>query len=369
MPEQYRKEFDDQYRRGRQGQDSGGDYYRSRDDERGGRGNDERDDRFAYGGDRSRRVHDEYRTMDRNGGYNDRGSYSDRTYSERGASDGGYGDRGYGDRGNEQGWGDQGGHARQRDWSASSDRGWGGADWNRSRQDQRYGEQRHSDRGRQDMGSQGGWSNGGWGDREQYGEGRRTGSWGSEWPSSGGGSSYGRRSQGSSYDYSGSQRGGQDYGQNYGQGNGGSWNQSSSWSGGSSSDQWSPGRSSRSSDESFFGRGPKGYKRSDDRIRESVSDALMDAHEVDATEISVQVKDGEVTLTGTVRNRDQKRRAEELVEQLSGVNDVTNNLKVQREQDNNKDRQSASSTSSESSTTSGTSTAANRGTRTTSPAS
>jgi hypothetical protein len=82
--------------------------------------------------------------------------------------------------------------------------------------------------------------------------------------------------------------------------------------------------------ESFSGRGPKDYKRSDDRIREEVSDRLTDDHAVDASNMTVQVQDGEVTLTGTVPNREQKRRAEDLAEAISGVREVTNNLRVNR---------------------------------------
>jgi len=38
-----------------------------------------------------------------------------------------------------------------------------------------------------------------------------------------------------------------------------------------------------------------------------------------------------VTLTGTVRERQDKRRIEELVESLSGVDDVKNEIRVKRE--------------------------------------
>jgi osmotically-inducible protein OsmY len=76
------------------------------------------------------------------------------------------------------------------------------------------------------------------------------------------------------------------------------------------------------------GRGPKGYKRSDERIREDVSDRLADDSWLDASDIEVIVADMEVTLVGTVRDRDSKRRAEELAERISGVKHVQNNLRV-----------------------------------------
>jgi hypothetical protein len=82
--------------------------------------------------------------------------------------------------------------------------------------------------------------------------------------------------------------------------------------------------------ESYAGRGPKDYRRSDERIREEVSDRLTDDDRVDASEISIQVQDGTVTLTGTAGDREQKRRAEDIAESISGVQDVINNIRVER---------------------------------------
>lgn len=76
------------------------------------------------------------------------------------------------------------------------------------------------------------------------------------------------------------------------------------------------------------GRGPKGYTRSDDRIKEDVNDRLSDDPFLDASEIEVTVNNGEVTLTGTVITRIDKRRAEDLAEDISGVNNVQNQLRV-----------------------------------------
>ena len=50
------------------------------------------------------------------------------------------------------------------------------------------------------------------------------------------------------------------------------------------------------------------------------------------SEIDVQVKNGEVTLTGTVDDRQAKRIAEDIAESVSGVHDVHNQIRVQREQ-------------------------------------
>lgn len=78
----------------------------------------------------------------------------------------------------------------------------------------------------------------------------------------------------------------------------------------------------------FKGKGPKGYTRSDERIREDISDRLSDADDVDASEIEVTVSNGEVTLSGTVNDRYEKRRAEECAEQVSGVINVENRIRL-----------------------------------------
>lgn len=83
----------------------------------------------------------------------------------------------------------------------------------------------------------------------------------------------------------------------------------------------------------FAGRGPKDYRRSDDRVREEVCDCMTDDPMLDASEITVQVSDGVVALSGTVTSREQKRRAEDVAERISGVKDVTNQLRVVREAD------------------------------------
>ena len=84
----------------------------------------------------------------------------------------------------------------------------------------------------------------------------------------------------------------------------------------------------RRREQDHRGRGPAGYTRSDEPIREDVNDKLTDDWRVDASAIEVTVASGEVTLDGTVPSREQKRRAEDLVDSLSGVKHVQNNLRV-----------------------------------------
>jgi osmotically-inducible protein OsmY len=76
------------------------------------------------------------------------------------------------------------------------------------------------------------------------------------------------------------------------------------------------------------GLGPQGYKRSDERISDDVHERLTDDSYLDASNIAIAVAGGEVTLSGTVDNRDAKHRAERLVEHVSGVTHVQNNLRL-----------------------------------------
>ncbi|AHZ84785.1 BON domain-containing protein [Bdellovibrio bacteriovorus] len=98
---------------------------------------------------------------------------------------------------------------------------------------------------------------------------------------------------------------------------------------GSSYESASSGRSEERS--RYFGRGPKSYKRSDERIKEDVCEMLTRDNNIDAEGIDVEVKDGEVTLTGTVPERRMKHLAEDCAEGCYGVKDVINNIRVSRD--------------------------------------
>ncbi len=87
----------------------------------------------------------------------------------------------------------------------------------------------------------------------------------------------------------------------------------------------------RRHDDSHRGKGPKNYKRSDERIREDVNDRLTDEWSVDASDIQVNVADGDVILTGFVTDRFQKRRAEDVAESVPGVRNVENRLRIDTE--------------------------------------
>jgi hypothetical protein len=116
-----------------------------------------------------------------------------------------------------------------------------------------------------------------------------------------------------------------------GQSSQGGWGaspQGGGFGGQSGSHQGGPGTQQQRSQRN---RGPKGYTRSDERIREDISEQLMRHHYIDASEVEIQVQGGEVTLSGTVHERRMKHEVEDLVDNVSGVRDVTNNIRVQRQ--------------------------------------
>jgi osmotically-inducible protein OsmY len=118
---------------------------------------------------------------------------------------------------------------------------------------------------------------------------------------------------------------GSGYGQTYG-GRQGAAQDQSWWN--RAKDQMSSLFSSDDQPGQHRGRGPKSYSRSDERIRDDVNDRLTDDPFLDATHVEVAVEGGEVTLTGTVSQRGDKRRAEDLADNVSGVKHVQNNLRV-----------------------------------------
>jgi osmotically-inducible protein OsmY len=107
-----------------------------------------------------------------------------------------------------------------------------------------------------------------------------------------------------------------------------------STSGSSGSGGYEPGESIGSSwrgglsQGPYVGRGPRGYRRSDERIREDICEQMSQCGDLDATEIDIVVVSGEVTLQGMVPDRHAKRLAEDLTEQVSGVREVNNQIRV-----------------------------------------
>jgi hypothetical protein len=77
-----------------------------------------------------------------------------------------------------------------------------------------------------------------------------------------------------------------------------------------------------------YPQGPKGYTRSDERLREDISERLMQAYDIDSSEVTVQVQGGKVVLEGTVPNRYMKHAIEDIADGAPGVQDVDNRIRV-----------------------------------------
>jgi osmotically-inducible protein OsmY len=309
----------------------------------------------------------------RRGGYNDRGRDDDLEQQERDRYRSSEYGRDYGGtergRGGSEGWRNQ----EERD----SGRSLGGREsYDRYDEDETYGSSysaggREGNRygGSYDQGGQSGQGGrsgqGRWGSQQRYGQG-----------SQGYGGSQGAQGYGASQGYQGSQGYGQPSGfygqgsQRYGQGisgsdegmgreqrslrgDQGSWGgqptgrgnsmQADGWSAEPDEMRWGrqqglygsseyggyiSSQRSQADYQSHAGKGPKGWQRSDERIREEVNEALARHPEIDASEIEVRVEKAEVTLTGTVDDRRTKRLAEDIVERVFGVKEVENKVKV-----------------------------------------
>lgn len=82
----------------------------------------------------------------------------------------------------------------------------------------------------------------------------------------------------------------------------------------------------------FAGKGPKSYTRSDDRITDDICHRLTDHSEVDASEIHIEVRNGEVTLSGSVNDRRERWLAEEVAAEVHGVKEIHNQIRVAQRQ-------------------------------------
>ncbi len=75
-------------------------------------------------------------------------------------------------------------------------------------------------------------------------------------------------------------------------------------------------------------KGPRNYKRSDDRISDDIHERIDRHLDIDAREVLIEVKDGDVTLKGMVSDRADKRLIEEIAEDVFGVKNVQNLLRI-----------------------------------------
>ncbi|MBA2405408.1 MAG: BON domain-containing protein [Bdellovibrionales bacterium] len=90
--------------------------------------------------------------------------------------------------------------------------------------------------------------------------------------------------------------------------------------------EWNYDRNFHRGEENYYGKGPKDYWPSDERIKEKACEALFKDNLIDASEMEVTVLDGVVTLKGKVSDRKTKRMAEDCLYQIFGVENVINRL-------------------------------------------
>ena len=85
-----------------------------------------------------------------------------------------------------------------------------------------------------------------------------------------------------------------------------------------------------SSSGPYVGRGPRGYRRPDSRIHEDICELLTRHGRIDASDVDVSVEQGVVTLRGSVDGRHTKRLVEDVIDDVTGVKDVRNELSVEQ---------------------------------------
>lgn len=252
-----------------------------------------------------------------------------RGFERGGESSGGYsgsrfgrfeGDEGYFGGGGGEGYGEgyTGGWGGSGDWDVGN---WRSASFDQPRR--RYSQGRmsgESDYGYRGESSRGRYFGGGGTSRGRtydeggfYGQGRR---YGSSYPESERGYMRGREQYGRG-EYEGEERGWLDRASD----------EISSWFGDEDAERRREMDARRGG--MHRGRGPRGYTRSDDRIKEDINDRLTDYPYIDASDIEIEVSSGEVVLTGNVDTRYEKRLAEDIVEDISGVRNVENRIRVE----------------------------------------
>lgn len=83
----------------------------------------------------------------------------------------------------------------------------------------------------------------------------------------------------------------------------------------------------------FRGRGPKNYQRSDESILEEINHRLTENDWLDASDIEVQVNNGNVVLDGWVEDGQSSRLAEFITQDVIGALSVENRLQVKHPTD------------------------------------
>lgn len=82
----------------------------------------------------------------------------------------------------------------------------------------------------------------------------------------------------------------------------------------------------------FSGVGPRNYRRDDETITQDVCELLARHPAIDASDVEVNVRQGEVTLRGTVIDRNMKLLSERILDRVPGVVDIRNEIRVSRDE-------------------------------------
>jgi len=65
-------------------------------------------------------------------------------------------------------------------------------------------------------------------------------------------------------------------------------------------------------------------------LKEDVCERLYHNHQIDSSDVTIDVKDGKVTLEGTVGDRSMRFAIEDLVDAVPGIKDIENRVRVER---------------------------------------
>lgn len=80
----------------------------------------------------------------------------------------------------------------------------------------------------------------------------------------------------------------------------------------------------------YYGYGPKGYRRSDQKLKDEARLLLNQDPILDSSNINIEVFNNVIFLRGFVDSRKDKKRAEFLIEDIFGIEDIQNQLKIMR---------------------------------------
>src|SRR5262249_53650608 len=78
----------------------------------------------------------------------------------------------------------------------------------------------------------------------------------------------------------------------------------------------------------YRGRGPRGYVRTAERIRDDLCDRLTENPFIDASEIEVSVNGSDVVLEGVVDSETAYKQTQAIAEEVIGVTHVYNRLVI-----------------------------------------